>query len=392
MTRRARRSRRAASGQSKLQFPLSGHELRTDHHALADRHRRRFPPYRGRRNQALARRSKLRIAGGEISLEEMWRMVDRIRSASRDMHSSLPLNGQLIAHGNSEREAAGCPRRQPCDPAARPPRARPAQRQAGFARIHQRQRRADARRRRAARAAGLDGHGRAAAQRSLRRRRPAHATARLHHRPCAARHGRLSATFWAVVHPADFRADAGHARRRRRTARRARQITSSDEFKQLGDAFNGMADKLVELTEDVRKKERQAMFGRMAAGLVHDLSHPVQNIGNSCKLMVRVFDDLEYRADVHAHDRPRDRHAQARARRPAHRRAARSRRALPSRRQPIGGRHRRVDARLADESGILSNRDSRPSRSSSKATCSRSGVFIATSSRTRFRLHSPAAA
>src|SRR4029450_2689727 len=56
-----------------------------------------------------------------------------------------------------------------------------------------------------------------------------------------------------------------------------------------------MADKLVELTDDVRKKERQAMFGRMAARVVHDLSHPVQNIGNSCKLIVRVFDDAEYR-------------------------------------------------------------------------------------------------
>ena len=72
-------------------------------------------------------------------------------------------------------------------------------------------------------------------------------------------------------------------------------ITSRDEIQELGDAFNSMADKLVELTEDVRKKERQAMFGRMAAGLVHDLSHPVQNIGNSCKLIVRVFDDPEYR-------------------------------------------------------------------------------------------------
>jgi signal transduction histidine kinase len=73
------------------------------------------------------------------------------------------------------------------------------------------------------------------------------------------------------------------------------KIDSRDEFKQLGDSFNSMADKLVELTEDVRKKERQAMFGRMAAGLVHDLSHPIQNIGNSCKLIVRVFDDPEYR-------------------------------------------------------------------------------------------------
>ncbi len=73
------------------------------------------------------------------------------------------------------------------------------------------------------------------------------------------------------------------------------RIESKDEFRQLGDAFNTMADRLVELQEDVRKKERQAMFGRIAVGLVHDLSHPIQNIGNSCKLIVRIFDDAEYR-------------------------------------------------------------------------------------------------
>src|SRR6185436_15076673 len=72
-------------------------------------------------------------------------------------------------------------------------------------------------------------------------------------------------------------------------------IDSTDEFGQLGNAFNNMADRLVELQEDVRKKERQAMFGRIAVGLVHDLSHPIQNIGNSCKLIVKMFDDLEYR-------------------------------------------------------------------------------------------------
>ena len=38
------------------------------------------------------------------------------------------------------------------------------------------------------------------------------------------------------------------------------------------------------------------MFGRIAAGLVHDLSHPIQNIGNSCKLIQRIFNDAEYRA------------------------------------------------------------------------------------------------
>ena len=72
-------------------------------------------------------------------------------------------------------------------------------------------------------------------------------------------------------------------------------VSSTDELGQLGDAFNNMADRLVELQEDVRKKERQAIFGRIAVGLVHDLSHPIQNIGNSCKLIVKMFDDLEYR-------------------------------------------------------------------------------------------------
>jgi signal transduction histidine kinase len=72
-------------------------------------------------------------------------------------------------------------------------------------------------------------------------------------------------------------------------------VASRDEIGQLGLAFNNMADKLVELQEDVRKKERQAMFGRISIGLVHDLSHPIQNIGNSCKLIVKMFDDIEYR-------------------------------------------------------------------------------------------------
>jgi len=72
-------------------------------------------------------------------------------------------------------------------------------------------------------------------------------------------------------------------------------IGGRDEIHQLGDSFNAMADRLVELQEDVRKQERQAMFGRIAAGLVHDLSHPIQNIGNSCKLIVKMFDDHEYR-------------------------------------------------------------------------------------------------
>ena len=72
-------------------------------------------------------------------------------------------------------------------------------------------------------------------------------------------------------------------------------IAGHDEFHQLGEAFNGMADKLIELKENVRKQERQAMFGRIAAGLVHDISHPIQNIANSCRLVLKLREDAEYR-------------------------------------------------------------------------------------------------
>ena len=72
-------------------------------------------------------------------------------------------------------------------------------------------------------------------------------------------------------------------------------IGGHDEFHQLGEAFNGMADKLIDLKEDVRRQERQAMFGRIAAGLVHDISHPIQNIANSCRLILKLREDPEYR-------------------------------------------------------------------------------------------------
>ena len=68
-------------------------------------------------------------------------------------------------------------------------------------------------------------------------------------------------------------------------------IRRDDELGDLGHAFNTMADRLVTLQEEVKRQERQAMFGRIAAGLVHDLSHPIQNIGNSTRLLLR--DDLD---------------------------------------------------------------------------------------------------
>jgi signal transduction histidine kinase len=72
-------------------------------------------------------------------------------------------------------------------------------------------------------------------------------------------------------------------------------IRTGDEFAELGDAFNTMAAKLIELQENIKRQERQAMFGRIAAGLVHDLSHPIQNIGNSTRLLLREDVDQETR-------------------------------------------------------------------------------------------------
>jgi signal transduction histidine kinase len=74
-------------------------------------------------------------------------------------------------------------------------------------------------------------------------------------------------------------------------------IAGRDEFAELGRAFNSMADRLVTLQSDAVRQERQATFGRIAAGLVHDLAHPIQNIGNNCRLMLQLYEDPQYRQD-----------------------------------------------------------------------------------------------
>jgi len=232
---------------------------------------------------------------GEISLEEMWRMVDQIRVGDQGYALVVAANGQLIAHGNSNEK----PRVARGDNLATQPLVRlvHGQGKAGSASLEY------------ADEAGVQMLGVAAPLELLgwtvmveQPRSEAYAVADALTRQLIYIIGlallvTVSVGYFfgrSFIQPIFALMRGTHAVAAGRLDERV-TINSRDEFKQLGDAFNSMADKLVELTEDVRKKERQAMFGRMAAGLVHDLSHPVQNIGNSCKLIVRVYDDPEYR-------------------------------------------------------------------------------------------------
>lgn len=73
------------------------------------------------------------------------------------------------------------------------------------------------------------------------------------------------------------------------------RISSGDEFQQLGDSFNMMVSRLKDLEMEIRRNERSVFFGKIAAGLVHDLRHPVRNIGNMSRLLPRMFNDESYR-------------------------------------------------------------------------------------------------
>ena len=232
---------------------------------------------------------------GEISLEEMWRMVDRIKVGDQGYALIVAPNGQLIAHGNPNDK----PRVARGDNLINQP----------LVRVVHGQKNARTASLEYANESGVQMLGVAAPLEPLgwtvmveQPRSEAYAVAyQLTQQLVLIIALALGVTMTvgaffgrSFIRPIFELMRGTHAVAAGRLEERV-TITSKDEFKQLGDAFNSMADKLVELTEDVRKKERQAMFGRMAAGLVHDLSHPVQNIGNSCKLIVRVFDDPEYR-------------------------------------------------------------------------------------------------
>ena len=73
------------------------------------------------------------------------------------------------------------------------------------------------------------------------------------------------------------------------------KILTRDEFLELGEAFNIMTERLSILEENIRRNERAVLLGRIASGLVHDLKHPIESIGNSSRLIIQKYDDPKIR-------------------------------------------------------------------------------------------------
>jgi signal transduction histidine kinase len=232
---------------------------------------------------------------GEFSLEEMWRMVDQIRIGGHGFALAIAPDGELIAHGDPDKKAlvaqsrnmnahplfAAARARTDVDPVAQEYVDQDGRRQLGVAaRIPQlgwtvivEQPTAEA----------------YASARELQRQLVvAISLALIAMIAVGYFFGRSFINPIFALQAATHDIAAGQLDVRVKVSR-------EDELGDLGHAFNTMADRLAKLQEEVKRQERQAMFGRVAAGLVHDLSHPIQNIGNSTRLLLRDDVDAESR-------------------------------------------------------------------------------------------------
>jgi len=228
---------------------------------------------------------------GEFSLEEMWRMVDRIRIGDHGYAMVVAPDGELIAHGDPDKKALVAQTRN----MAAHPLVAAVRAQKGDAPASQEYTDEDGRRNLGV-AARIPSLGWTVIVEQPTAEADANSTQLQRQLTAAIVVGLLVMVLVGYFFGRSFirpilklksatqEVAAGHLETRV-------DIQTGDEFTDLGDAFNTMANRLVALQEDVKRQERQAMFGRVAAGLVHDLSHPVQNIGNSMRLILN--DDLD---------------------------------------------------------------------------------------------------
>jgi signal transduction histidine kinase len=231
---------------------------------------------------------------GEFSLEEMWRMVDRIRIGRHGYALVVAPDGTLVAHGDPDKKALVAQ--------ARNMNAHPlvAARDIDNAAVEYTE---PGEPRRVAVAARMNplawtviveqptSEAYASAMQLQRQLIVAILAALAAMVAVAVRFGRRFIAPIFILQRGTQAIAAGQLESRV-------TIDTADEFGQLGASFNSMADKLVELTENVKRQERQAMFGRVVAGLFHDLNHPIQNIGNNARLLLRPDLDPETRHDT----------------------------------------------------------------------------------------------
>ena len=235
---------------------------------------------------------------GEFSLEEMWRMVDRIRIGEHGFALVVAPDGELVAHGDPDKKALVALARN----MSKHPLVSALQSVQGDMPIAAEYKDEDGVQKLgvAARIVPLDWtviveqptrEAYADANRLRRQLVVAILLALLVMVSIGYVSGRSFISPILTLQRATQRVAAGQLDARV-------DIRTGDEFTDLGGAFNTMADRLVELTENIKRQERQAMFGRIAAGLVHDLSHPIQNLGNSSRLLVREELDTESRRSI----------------------------------------------------------------------------------------------
>lgn len=76
------------------------------------------------------------------------------------------------------------------------------------------------------------------------------------------------------------------------------EVTTQDELGQLSSAFNAMSDQLArvrDLEERLRRADRLAALGTMAAGIAHDIRNPLTSIQIFCQLVSSRPDDPSVR-------------------------------------------------------------------------------------------------
>jgi signal transduction histidine kinase len=231
---------------------------------------------------------------GEFSLEEMWRMVDRIRIGEHGYAMVIAPGGELIAHGDPDKKAhVAQMRNMTAHPLVAAIRAKRDESPASLEYT-------DDGRKNLGVATKIPALGWTVAVEQPTSE--AYANAAQLQRQLIIAISLALLVMIAVgylfgrsfINPILDLKRATHDLAAGRLSTRV-DITTGDEFTELGDSFNTMADRLVQLQEDVKRQERHAMFGRVAAGIVHDLSHPIQNIGNSTRLLLRDDVDQESR-------------------------------------------------------------------------------------------------